>query len=231
VKAFSLLLAVVFGLGVQASALAAGPGRHLVYEFGYNTRAAKQGTGTGTETVDIGARADDGGVMITGTDSWWNTVRPRATNTCELYPSGKVACMQRPYALSPIQLTIFPLLARDYFKPLVISGSHATWPLTYTINAAVIPGASGFMGQPYVWNAAYEAKGEGPIKGAAPTILVVNNGKLTQQGGRYLSANDKMRIAYDPNVRLPVYVFDVRAHLPQTSVYNTDTVELKLVKN
>lgn len=27
--------------------------RHLVYEFGYNTKAAKQGNGTGTITIDI----------------------------------------------------------------------------------------------------------------------------------------------------------------------------------
>lgn len=228
-KGFGLLLAVLFGLSIPASALAAAGGRHLVYEFGYNTKAAKQGTGTGTETVDIGGPAGDGGVTITGTDSWWNTVRPRATNTCELYPSGKVACLERPYALSPIQLTVFPLLAHDYFKPLS-AGAHATWPLNYSINAAIIPGANGFMGQPYVWKAAYEAKGEGPIPNAAPTILVVNSGKLTQQGGRYLSANDKMRIAFDPHVKLPVYVYDVRSHLPQRSVYNNDSVELKLLK-
>ena len=121
-------------------------------------------------------------------------MRPRATNTCELYPNGNVACTQRPYALSPIQLTIFPLLAHDYFKPLMAS-PHATWPLKYSINAAIIPGANGFMGQPYVWNGVYEAKGEGPIKGAAPTILVFSNGKLSQQGGRYLAADDKLRIA------------------------------------
>lgn len=228
-KAFSLFLAVLFGAGVQASAIAAGTGRHLVYEFGYNTKAAKQGTGTGTETIDVGEPAADGGLTITGTDSWWNTVRPRATNTCELYPNGKVACLQRPFALSPIQLTIFPLLAHDYFKPLMASG-HATWPLNYSINAAIIPGASGFMGQPYVWTAVYEAKGQGAIKGAAPSMLVLNNGKLTQQGGRYLAANDKMRIAFDPRVKLPVYVFDERSHLPQRSVYNNDTVELKLIK-
>ncbi len=228
-KAFCLFLAVIFGLSIQASALASATGRHLVYEFGYNTKAAKQGTGTGTETVDVGAQAADGGVMITGTDSWWNTVRPRATNTCELYPNGNVACTQRPFALSPIQLTIFPLLARQYFHPLMGS-AHATWPLKYTITAAIIPGANGFMGESTTWNAAYEAKGEGTIKGAAPSILVVNNGKLTQQGGRYLSANDKMRIAFDPTLKLPVYVFDERSHLPQRSVYNNDTVELKLLK-
>ncbi|HTU81924.1 MAG TPA: hypothetical protein VMF61_07330, partial [Candidatus Acidoferrales bacterium] len=97
---------------------AAGPVRKLVYEFGFNTPVASQGNGTGKETIEILGPAKDGGMMVSGTDYWWNTARPRATNTCEVYATGSVTCAERPYALSPIQLTIFPLLGKNYFKGL-----------------------------------------------------------------------------------------------------------------
>ncbi len=229
-KTICLLVATLVGLSGQTPALAPTSVRHLVYQFGYNTKVASQGTGTGTTTVDISGPVADGGVMITGTDSWWNTVRPRATNTCELYPDGGVSCLQRPFALSPIQLTLFPLLAHDYFKGLS-ANAKSTWKKTYAIKAAIVPGATGFAGELYTWNAAYTLQGNGSIAGAAPLVLIVTNGKLSQQGGRYLSANDKMRVAYDPVAKIPVIVNDVRAHLPQHNVYNNDLVELKLTKD
>ena len=73
--------------------------RHLVYQFGFNTKAASAGTGTGTTTVDIYGPTADGGLLISGQDFWWNTVRPRATNTCEVYPNGSVDCKDAPYAI------------------------------------------------------------------------------------------------------------------------------------
>src|ERR1700744_4735544 len=83
---------------------------HADYRFGYNTVAAESGPGTGTMSVDIGPAMPDGGVTISATDTWWNSVRPRATNSCEVYPNGNVSCQQRPYALSPMQLVLFPML-------------------------------------------------------------------------------------------------------------------------
>src|SRR6202042_1387834 len=111
---------------------------------------ASSGQGTGTTTIDIMGSAKDGGVMISGTDSWWNTARPRATNTCEVYPNGGVSCLERPYALSPIQLTLFPLLGRNYFKALS-AGGKPNWTRSYEVKAAIVPGASGFAGQLYTW--------------------------------------------------------------------------------
>src|SRR6185437_12153339 len=111
------VLAFVAGSAASAAAsqpptVTAAPGlpamRHLVYQFGYNTKAAKQGTGTGTTTIDITGLAKDGGLTVTATDNWWNTVRPRQTYTCEVYPGGGVTCAQPPNALSPIQLAIVP---------------------------------------------------------------------------------------------------------------------------
>ncbi len=80
-------------------------------------------------------------MTISGTDFWWNTVRPRATNTCEVYPNGSVTCAARPYAISPIQVTIFSLLGTNYFGGLS-GGTHAKWHRKYAIKAAVIPGAT-----------------------------------------------------------------------------------------
>ncbi len=63
-KTFGLMIAVVLMLGAQSPA--AGSKCHLVYEFGYNTKVASSGNGTGTTTIDIGGTAPDGGVMISG---------------------------------------------------------------------------------------------------------------------------------------------------------------------
>jgi hypothetical protein len=230
-KALGVLLSILFGLSGQMPAPAT-PAvvRHLVYQFGYNTKVGTSGTGTGTTTVDILGPAPDGGVMVNGTDYWWNTARPRATNACEVYPNGGVSCLQRPYAISPIQLTLFPLLAHNYFKGLS-AGGKSSWTHTYQIKAAIIPGANGFAGQLYTWKCIYSLHGTGPIAGAAPLVLIQSNGTLDQQGGRYLQATDKQRIAYDPVAKIPVIVNDVRTHLPQTTVYNKDLVELKLTKD
>jgi hypothetical protein len=230
VKAIVLLLAALLGLSGQTPTTAPASVRHLVYEFGFNTKVAKSGNGTGTTTIDILGPAKDGGVMVTGTDYWWNTARPRAANTCEVYPNGGVSCSQRPYAISPIQVTLFPLLASNYFAGLPANGK-SSWNHTFQIKAAVLPGATGFAGERYTWNCVYTLNGKGPIPNGGSTILVEANGKLAQQGGRYLQATSKQRIAYDPVAKIPVVVSDVRSHLPQTSVYNKDLVELKLTKD
>ena len=225
-----LLLAALVVFSGQTPSSAPAHGRHLVYQFGYNTKVASSGNGTGTTTIDIGGLAADGGVTISGTDYWWNTARPRATNTCEVYPNGGVSCSQRPYAISPIQLTIFPLLGKSYFNGLS-ADAKSTWSHNYDLNAAIIPGASGFAGQSTTWKCSYSLQGEGPIKGAAPLVLIVAKGKLVQQGGRYLEATSKQRIVYDPVAKVPAIVRDTRTHLPQVNVYNNDVIEVKLTKD
>jgi hypothetical protein len=238
---FGLLAAALIALGAQTAASAqtappanghapSGVSRELVYQFGFNTPVAASGNGTGTTTIDIKGPLPDGGFMITGTDSWWNTVRPRARNSCEVYSGGTVKCSQMPYALSPMQLTIFPLLARGAFKGLN-ARANSSWTNSYTVYAAIIPGANGFAGNPYTWNCSYQLHGKGPIANAAPAVLITTTGTLNQQGGRYLKATSKQRIAYDPVAKVPVVVRDTRTHFPQHTVYNNDLVELKLVKD
>ncbi|MGD0968121.1 MAG: hypothetical protein ABR949_07510 [Candidatus Aquilonibacter sp.] len=224
-KVIGLLLAALFTLTAQTPTSA--PARHLVYRFGYNTKVAESGNGTGTTTIDILGRAADGGVMISGTDFWWNTARPRATNTCEVYPSGGVNCAQAPYSMSPMQLTLFPLLARRYFSGLA-AGSRSTWTNKFTVTGAIIPGASGFAGKVITWDCVFTLVGKGPIAGSAPLILVHQTGKMDQQGARYLSATEKADIAYDPDQKAPVYINEKRAHFPQQSVYNYDLIQMKL---
>jgi hypothetical protein len=225
VRSTALSIAVLVALSGQAPA--AHSERQLVYEFGFNTKVASSGTGTGTTTIDIMGPAKDGGVMISGTDQWWNTVRPRATNTCEVYPGGGVSCQQPAYAISPIQFTLFPLLGRSYFHALS-AGAHTSWTHTYEVKAAILPGASGFASQLTTFKCVYTLQGKGKIANAGGTILVEATGKLRQQGGRYLTASSKQRIAYDPVSGIPVVVRDVRTHLPMRSVYSNDLVELKL---
>jgi hypothetical protein len=223
-RSIALSIAVLIALSAQTPAQ---PERHLVYEFGFNTKVASSGNGTGTTTIVI-TPANDGGVMISGTDYWWNTARARATNTCEVYPGGAVTCQKPAYAISPIQFTLFPLLARNYFHPLSTGGGHANWSRTYDVKAAILPGASGVLSQLTSFKCAYTLQGQGKIANGGGAILVQATGKLTQQGGRYLTASSKQRIAYDPVADIPTVVSDVRTHLPMRSVYSNDLVELKL---
>lgn len=227
-KIIWLLVAGIFGLTAQTPPQPAASVRHLVYQFGYNTKAAASGDGTGTTTVDILGPGKDGGVLVRASDHWWNTVRPRAENTCELHAGGGVSCTEPPYAISPVQLTLLPLLATGVFESLA-SNATSSWSNTYQVKAAVVPGAAGFAGQLYTWTCSYALQGHGAIANANPLVLVETTGRLEQQGGRYLRANSKQRIAYDPVAKIPVMINDTRTHLPAKSVYNNDTIELKLV--
>lgn len=226
-KIIGLLVAVLLALSALTPTSAATPVRHLVYQFGYNTKVANAGKGTGTTTVDILGPAADGGVMISGTDYWWNTARPRATNTCEVYPNGGVSCAQAPYAMSPMQLTLFPLLASKYFSGLA-AGPTSTWTKKFRIKGAVVPGASGFAGMVTTWKCTFTLTGKGPIAGYAPLILVHQTGTMDQQGATYLRTTEKANIAYDPAHKVPAFVDEVRTHFPQRSVYNNEPIQLKL---
>jgi hypothetical protein len=225
-KRIGLLLVVVLGLSGQ-SPMAAPAVHHLVYQFGYNTPVASSGNGTGTTTVDISGPNPDGSWKVTGTDEWWNTVRPRAQNTCNVYPDATVACNTAPYAISPMQLTIFPLLAQHFFKGLGHGGT-GSFEHKYDVKAAIIPGGSGMSGQLITWRAFYNYHGKGPIAGAAPLILVTGDGTLNQQGGRFLKATSKQRVVFDPKRHVPAIVNDLRTHFPQRSVYNNDSIQMKL---
>ncbi len=233
-KRIGLLVTAIFVLSAQTPAAAPQTAvkytRHLVYQFGYNTPAASSGQGTGTTTIDISYPTKDGGLKISGTDHWWNTVRPRATNTCEVHLNGNVMCSQAPYAISPMQLTIFPLLAIGVFKALNTAGT-SSWSRSYKAYAAIIPGATGFAGAPNNWLCSYQFTGKGPIKSAASLLLVEADGTLDQQGGTYLKAKSKQNIVYDPAAKLAVIVTDTRTHIPYRSVYSNDVVGLKLLKD
>jgi hypothetical protein len=202
--------------------------RHLVYQFGYNTKASSEGTGTGTTTIDIVGLAKDGGMTVTATDNWWNAVKPRQSYTCEVYPNGGVTCAQAPYALSPIQLAVVPLLGQSYFTALSADLS-SSWKQTYNVRATFLPGAStGFVGQVYTWNCAYTLNGKGTIPNGAPLVLIHSDGAMKQQGGRYITVNQKANIAFDPRIKMPVFVDEELTFVPRLSI-NRYTVQLKLI--
>lgn len=213
-----------------APAAAAPPAvRHLVYRFGYNTKAADSGTGTGTTTIDIGGVASDGGLTVTATDDWWNTVKPRQSFTCELYSSGSVTCAQAPYAISPIQIAIVPLLGQSYFAALS-AGSNASWKQSNEVRATFFPGAtSGFAGQVYTWKCDYTLTGKGTVPDSAPLIFVQSDGAMKQQGGRSITVNQKANIAFDPRIQVPVFIDEEITFIPRLSI-NRYTIQLKLIK-
>jgi hypothetical protein len=232
-KSIGLLVVALVALSGQAPssapASASAPMRTLEYRYGYNVKVASQGTGTGTTTIQILGPAKDGGLMVSGTDFWWNTVRARATNTCEVYANGSVSCAQAPYAISPIQLTIFPMLGASYFSGLS-GGSHASWKHNTKVYAAIIPGAAGLASTPTTWTGVMNMQGKGPDNKSGTVVLVQVTGKLEQQGGHYLGLDVKSGIAYDTTAKVPVFVSETRRHLPQTNV-NVQMVQLHLIKD
>jgi hypothetical protein len=191
---------------------------HANYRFGYNTPVADNGPGTGTMSVDITGPAADGGVMVSATDTWWNAVRPRATNTCEVYPNGNVACTQRPYDLSPMQLVLYPMLGRAYFNGLGPAGI-GSWTQSFRVS----------RGDIYEWNCSFTMHGGGAVQGSDSVFSIDVDGTAAQIGGAYRGGAFQQRIAYDAAVGLPAIVQDVHAHLPQTTVFNRDFVELQLI--
>jgi hypothetical protein len=191
---------------------------HADYRFGYNTPAAETGPGTGTMSVDIGPVMADGGVTISAQDTWWNSVRPRATNSCEVYPNGNVSCQQRPYELSPMQLVLFPMLGSNYFHGLGTVG-NGNWTQSYRVT----------RGNLWLWDCRFEMTGSGLVQGATSLYGIDVTGTASQIGGRYRAGDFKQHIYYDREVGLPAIVEDEHAHLPQTSVYNKDFVELRLI--
>ena len=204
--------------------------RHLVYQFGYNTPAASQGNGTGTTTIDIVGLAKDGGMTVTATDDWWNTVNPRQSYTCEVSPDGGVTCAQPPYAVSPIQIAVLPLLGQQYFSALS-AGSGANWKQAYKVQATFFPGAGiGFAGQVYTWNCESALSGKGTVPNAAPLLLIHSDGTMKQQGGRYITVIQKANIAFDPRISMPVFIDEAITFVPRLTV-NQYTIQLKLIRD
>jgi hypothetical protein len=202
---------------------------HLVYQFGYNTKAASQGDSTGTTTFDITGIANDGGITVNGTDAWWMAVHPKQTNTCEVYSNGSVTCAQPPYAITGLQMSVAPLLGRAFFSPLSANAS-ATWKQDFNIKATFLPGASnGFAGQVYTWKCAYTLTGKGTFKDQPPLILIHLQGNMKQQGGRYLEVTEQANVLYDPRINMPVYVNGLFRFVPQLST-SSYSVEMKLIK-
>jgi hypothetical protein len=114
-KRVAVLVTAFLAFGAQAPA---SPVRHLEYAF--STIPASAGvTHRGTLSVDIAGVAPDGGVIVRGTDAYsqpWALVREHQTIECEVYDGGSVACTQPPNGLSPVERTLFPLLARGFFE-------------------------------------------------------------------------------------------------------------------
>jgi hypothetical protein len=166
---------------------------------------------------------------VTATDNWWMAVHPKQTYSCEVYPNGGVTCAKPPYALTVIQLAVVPLLGHNYFAALS-AGSNSTWKQNYNVRATFSPGVStGFAGQVTTWNCAFTLTGKGTTPDSAPLILIHSDGAMKQQGGRYITANQKANILFDPRIKMPVYVNALLRFVPQQSV-SSYSIEMKLIR-
>ena len=203
---------------------------HLVYQFGYNTRAAAKGTGTGKTTIDILSIAKDGGIMVKATDDWWYSPKPRQSYTCEVYPSGGVKCSQEPFAISPIQIAVAPLLGPTYFAPLS-DGANTSWKQMYKVRATFLPsGGSGFAGQVYTWDCVSTLTGKGTRLNHGHSLNLVHAEiTMKQQGGRAITINQQANILFDPTIHMPVYVTQLTTFVPRLNT-NSYSIEMSLIR-
>jgi hypothetical protein len=222
-KIFGILAAAVLALSAQVPAPTV---RHLEYAFSPYpvSRVADTGTigpitgpGTGTMSIDIAGPASDGGLVISATEDWWYSVRPRQTHTCEVYPNGGLSCDYIP-SPSASELVLLPLLARDYFSGV---GSSSGWQQAYKLS----------FGGGYVVTA---VKNDLHVTGSSDAGRIVNvalNGTLTQLDRRYFKAGETGTIAYDTKSSVPVTVRMVRQWVPTDSAFSATGVDFKLLKD
>jgi hypothetical protein len=221
-KTFAILAAAILALSAQAPAPAV---RHLEYAFSPYpvSRVADTGTagpisgpGTGTMSVDIAGPASDGGLMISATEDWWYSVRPRQTHTCEVYPNGGLSCDWIP-SPSASELVLLPLLARDYFSGV----GSSQWQQAYKLS----------FGDGYVVTA---VKNDLHVIGSSDSGRIVNvalNGTITQLDRHYFTAGETGTIAYDTKTSVPVTVHMVRQWVPTDSAFSSSGFDFKLLKD
>ena len=168
-------------------------------------------------------------MTVKATDDWWNTVRPRQTYTCEVYPNGGVTCAQLSNAISAIQIAVVPLLGQRYFSALS-AGADSTWHQKYNVRATFAPTVpSGFAGQVYTWKCAYTLTGKGTVPSNNHQVNVIHStGAMKQQGGRYITVNQKANLLFDPKLATPVYVDEEFTFVPRLTV-NRYTIQMKLI--
>ncbi len=226
-KLFGILAAAILALSAQTPApVPAAAVRHLEYAFSPYpvSRVADTGTvgpisgpGTGTMSIDIAGPASDGGLVISATEDWWYSVRPRQTHTCEVYPNGGLSCDYIP-SPSASELVLLPLLARDYFSGV---GGSSGWQQAYKLS----------FGDGYVVTA---VKNDLHVTGSSDAGRIVNvalNGTLTQLDRRYFKAGETGTIAYDTKTSVPVTVHMVRQWVPTDSAFSSNGVDFKLLKD
>ncbi len=212
-----MLLALILGLTAQASSTTTTLVRHLEYKFAYDTTLSRGGPSTGTLSVDILGLATDGGMLVNARDWWWNASLPRQGAQCEVYPNGGVSCMQAPYLLPPMQLVLFPLLARDFFNG-VSATVTSPWRQSYNVVQSV-----------YTWASVFDLQLDEIVDNHF--ALVTYHGTSLQQGGRYRKSVVDGYVEYDEQAKVPVVVRDVRTYYPTGSAFSQDSVELQLTKD
>src|SRR5262249_19779951 len=160
---------------------------------------ADSGPYTGTLKIDLQPPATDGSIAVAATEMWWNTLRPTATDDCAIFPNGAISCLERPYSLSPMDLTVFPLLATNYFNGLTLGKS--SWPTSFQLTKGIS-----------LWDCATMSD-QGIVPGTS-LRLVVGTGTITPHGNHYTEEAVQVttRIAYDPVARLPVLVNQEMLH-------------------
>jgi hypothetical protein len=144
------------------------------------------------------------------------SVRPRQTHTCEVYPSGGLACEYIP-SPSASELVLLPLLARDYFSGV----GSSQWQQVYRLS----------FGDAYIVTAVTNNLQVTGSSDAGRIVNVALNGTLTQLDRHYFKASEVGTIAYDTKASVPVTVHMVRQWVPTDSTVSSSAVDFKLLKD
>lgn len=170
--------------------------RNLEYRFAWNAKLSDTGPHTGTLTVALQTPASDGSVAASASELWWNQTRPSDLDACQIDSDSAIVCMQRPYSLSTMDLTLFPLLAPGYFDGLT-HGVASTWKKSFQLTRGLS-----------VWDCNFTLSAKGLIPGSAQLDLIEGTGTIVPHGNRYgeETVDVTTRIAYDPVPKLPVLI-------------------------
>lgn len=214
-KKLAMLLGVLLALCAQTPAA---PARHLEYAFAiYPTARSNNGDYDGKLSVDVLGQAPDGGMLVRASEWWYFTLRPRQARECEIYAGGSVRCDNVPPYPSDVELTLFPLLAPDFFKSGSLTGA-SSWQQQFTLsldkNLYVTQASMNLSATPQ-----------------GSQLNVTSKGRFQQLDRSRRTIVEEGRFTYDRTLGIPIVVHDVHGPLPTASVYSQLSVDLQLMKD
>jgi hypothetical protein len=216
-KRVAMLVTVLLALAGETPAP---PVRHLEYAFAiYPVAKPNNGYYNGTLSVDVLGPAPDGGMLVSASEWWYYTLRPRQTRGCEVYPTGSVRCDDTPPYPSESELVLFPLLADKFISNASATGA-SSWEQKFTLS---------FSKGLFVTDASMDLSAM--PRGDGRLLDVKSTGVFQQVDRHQWKEQEDGKFLYDRVASIPVLVHEERAPTPTRSVYSSTAVDLRLIRD